>query len=559
MQMWRTLYFSLLVSCGLFCSLTLTAQPQVRLSVTADTMQTFLGLGFSIHRAKTSYLPSAPTVFSRLYEESFGSFRHLVFWSYIENPSERDQVIAAATQAGLQGIIVNTTGEPPSPEAHAQTLFLEIHEYQLAGYPIYGTTIMNKPNTDESDTRRQTPAFLATATKLLRAKLDSAGYTHIKIGGPSTVEWAPYLDPTAGGAAHGYSFVPGDNMMYLQGLMADTAAWAALDAIDFQSYGWSIDTTIQQIAEAHGKELWVTLAALDGLNNQNGAVFLSPAIAANCLANLNHGVATWNHWVWDQLINFSTGQPNHRMRYLQQIGQQFERGARFRRVWADSGQVSRDMFWNYYDINNPAQNRQPEVVAAAAMNPDRSLTIAVVNLTGIHAQHFFSTYHPDEAATYTVTLDLAELQDVPLLASEVWLCEMNSGQVLAEPGPGILAGEVSFSLGSGDMLLLRTQPVPATTTSLDPATASPQLTLYPNPHQGPVSLQYHLPSAAQVTVQVLDMTGRMVAYLPRGWQGSGHHTLDWTPPPGLGLYVVRLLAQGAQGTSEAYVRGMHRP
>ncbi|MGC9344625.1 MAG: hypothetical protein ACP5E3_18105, partial [Bacteroidales bacterium] len=392
----------------------------VCITVTDEAMQEFLGLGFSLHKAKAYLVPSNQLVKDKLYSETFSSFNTIVFWSYIENPQYRDPLIDEASKYGLKRIIVNPIGEPETALEHANVVFADIAEYMNAGYPIYGTTIMNKPNTDESGTLRQDPLFLTECAKLLRFKLDSAGYDHIKIGGPSTIEWSPYLDPTLNGAAHGYSFQDGDNLMYTNALISDTEALSVIDAFDYQSYGWSVSNQIQNLSNLHQKELWVTLSATDGKDNDNGDPVLGPISVATILANLNHGVRSWNHWVWDQLVDFSSGQPNKRMKMMQQIGRNFKEGAMVRRCIADDGQMSPDMFWNYYDLENPSNNLQPEIVASAARNPDDSYVAAVVNLSGIHAQHFASEYDPSEAVSYHVNMSFEEINDHDLVVFDLF-------------------------------------------------------------------------------------------------------------------------------------------
>jgi hypothetical protein len=393
------------------CPLEADAQfKEYNLRISSEEMQEFFGLGFSIHNAKTYFLPANASVRQKLYTETFSGFNTISFWSYIENPSTRDLVVAEAKKYGLKRIIVNPTGYPLTPLEHANQQFKDLKEYLIAGYPVYGTTIMNKSNTDESDTHRQTPEFLAECAKLLKAKLDSAGFTEILIGGPSTIEWSPYIDPTLHGAAHGYGFQPGDNMMYLNGMIADQDALNVMSAFDFQSYGWSITEEIQTIAGLHKKELWVSLSATDGENNNNGDPILGPISASNLLANINHGVKHWNYWVWDQLANFSTGELNKRGKVLQQLGKNFKEGAVVRKCLSDPYKSTSQMFWNYYDVNNPAQNKQPELVAAAAKNKDNSFVIGMVNLTGIHAQHFYSKYFVNEAAIINANITIDEMK-----------------------------------------------------------------------------------------------------------------------------------------------------
>lgn len=492
-------------------SIEINAQSEVNITVTSEQMQEFLGLAFSIHKAKDYFLPSDPTVRNKLYEETFKGMNGITFWSYIENPTYRDQLIAIAQSYGMKRIIVNPTGEPQTPEEHAINMFNEIKEYMEAGYPVYGTTIMNKPNTDESDTKRVDPTFLTSAAKLIRFKLDSAGYDTVKIGGPSTIEWAPYMDPTLGGAAHGYSFVSGDNMNYLQAFLDDSAALNVLNAIDYQSYGWSINNDIQHIADSLGKELWVTLAATDGYNNNNGDPILATISAANILANLNHGVSYWSHWVWDQLVNLNTGYPNTRMKYMQQIGRNLQPGAIIRRCLADESQPTLDMFWNYYDFDHPENCIQPEIVAAAAMNPDTTMTIGVVNLSGIHAQHFFSEYHTDEVKLYSVNLtieELSEFDQIPVLPVR---CS-NDGNVSEGTTLNMVNGNLNILLDSKELLVLRTGKIEAQPVSGRPIANiqdNVRFVSYPNPFSDIITIISDLESGS-VSLRVFNIQGKLV-------------------------------------------------
>jgi hypothetical protein len=53
--------------------------------------------------------------------------------------------------------------------------------------------------------------------------------------------------------------------------------------------------------------------------------------------------------------------------------------------------------------------REPDIVATAAQNPNGSWTIALLNLTGIHSQHYASYYDPAEGRPYEVRLRVEEL------------------------------------------------------------------------------------------------------------------------------------------------------
>jgi hypothetical protein len=514
---------------GAIFNINSVAQDDFSIEVKNMQMQKFLGIGFTIHKGKAYFNPTNSSVKEKLYKGTFTGMNSVVFWSYVEIPADRDKFIKTGMQYGLKRVIVNTTGYPKTPLEHANTLLKEIKEYITAGIPVYGTTIMNKPNTDESDTYRQEYSFVPETAKLLRFKLDSAGFKNVKIGGPSTVEWNPYIDPVQNGAAHGYSFKEGDNLAYLNAIIKDTAALRIFDAFDFQSYGWSVSKQVQQMADSLGKDLWVTLAATDGKNNDNGDPVLCPISAANCLANLNHGVSSWNHWVWDQLVNFTTGEPNLRMKYLQLIGSNFKEGAIFRSSVAQHAKTPADMQWNYFNMIKPSENIQPEIVAAAALNPDSTWTVAIVNLTGVHAQHFASVYVASEAKILNGTIKIKELENAGLLHFS--MNKLNMQGNLSTINKTADNGRIDISVGSGEIIVLHSEKT--TTSALVTLDDFNEFSVYPNPASDRLYISTNLTSAK---LEIFNIAGsKMVekSFIPNGEPVDISHFES-------GIYLIRL-------------------
>jgi hypothetical protein len=63
--------------------------------------------------------------------------------------------------------------------------------------------------------------------------------------------------------------------------------------------------------------------------------------------------------------------------------------------------------------------QEPSVIAAAGQNLDSTLCIALVNLRGVHAQHYASVYDPATAASCTVTVVVDEVSgkdSIPFVA-----------------------------------------------------------------------------------------------------------------------------------------------
>ena len=79
----------------------------------------------------------------------------------------------------------------------------------------------------------------------------------------------------------------------------------------------------------------------------------------------------------------------------------------------------------------------------------------------------------------------------------------------------------------------------------DPLTAA-RLTPYPNPANGPMTLDYYLPKSAMVELDVLDVEGRVVRHIWSGRQAAGQYHSRWDGMGdggrglGAGVYVVRM-------------------
>jgi flagellar hook assembly protein FlgD len=73
---------------------------------------------------------------------------------------------------------------------------------------------------------------------------------------------------------------------------------------------------------------------------------------------------------------------------------------------------------------------------------------------------------------------------------------------------------------------------------------------YPNPFRRQTTIEYTLPKAGPVTVEVYDLLGRRVRVLVDGRQKAGLHRTRWNgrsgggSPAASGLYIVRVKAAG---------------
>jgi hypothetical protein len=78
-----------------------------------------------------------------------------------------------------------------------------------------------------------------------------------------------------------------------------------------------------------------------------------------------------------------------------------------------------------------------------------------------------------------------------------------------------------------------------------------QLAAYPNPFDQSTTIEYYLPSAGKVNLNIVDSQGRVVGQLVQGEnQEAGKHKIDWKPEnAGTGVYfpVVEANQQKAAG------------
>ena len=71
------------------------------------------------------------------------------------------------------------------------------------------------------------------------------------------------------------------------------------------------------------------------------------------------------------------------------------------------------------------------------------------------------------------------------------------------------------------------------------------MSAFPNPFNDAVTVDYSLPYAALVSLDVFDMAGRWVANLRQGRDLPGRHTLNWQPQDApAGIYLVRMESPG---------------
>jgi len=344
------------------------------------------------------------------------------------------------------------------------------------------------------------------------------------------VEWHPPQFATFGDS---YDFEDGDTAAYLNAILADPNALNALDAIDMQSYGRGLTNREYQLARENGKELWVSLSATDGLNNNMNDPILGPISAGNILSNLNHGVSLWHHWLMSDLTN-NDGGFKLRFKYIANISKNIKPGARMRQCTSDNPDLpSPDMRWNFnLREDGGIEPWQPDIIAAAGENPDESWFISIVNLSGIHSQHKASVY-AGTPKSYHVTITSEELSNYRVLFN-VSKCTAVAG-ILPAGVDTMLAGSLELIVNSEESLVLRSFEKTEITSSIGSIrNMEGWLRVYPNPAYDLLTID--LPGYnGTFNVSVYDLTGKL-------WQSgriSSGETIDVSRIPE-GTYILSI-------------------
>ena len=81
------------------------------------------------------------------------------------------------------------------------------------------------------------------------------------------------------------------------------------------------------------------------------------------------------------------------------------------------------------------------------------------------------------------------------------------------------------------------------------------LSAYPNPFKGSCRIEFEVPSAGNVALEITDLMGRTLDVIWNGTQAEGPQTVLWTGSDlASGSYTVRLLVNGVVHASSRIIR-----
>lgn len=84
---------------------------------------------------------------------------------------------------------------------------------------------------------------------------------------------------------------------------------------------------------------------------------------------------------------------------------------------------------------------------------------------------------------------------------------------------------------------------------VDAGILSGNVSVFPNPSEGPVNIQVDLEEAVTATIHVVDLTGRLVHTVTTSQSlTAGRHNFDWTGNVSNGIYMVKILTDKGQVT-----------
>jgi hypothetical protein len=381
----------------------LRAQTDYTLTVQPGAMQTFDGFGASQVSGDATIPDAARGQLERIVYHDLGAkilrlwvgsapdvsgskMKQMFYASYVDTG-----VISRITGQDVSTLLLAPArGESePADDLHAYAAKLAQFILDIKterGIAIQATGVANEP-------LHWTPEEIAAVVRYLREELNHRGLDSVRIIAPECAE------------------ADSDCDRKLDTLQKNDESWSGLSAIASHSYNMA--ATGNEASRTEGKPYWMTEASDNG-NETAENTSRAATVAARFLNDVNHGVTDWIYFIGFSFSdNVATDSDNAtklavwdkssksiftplKYYYLKQLLSMFDSGAVFRRTV--SGTES-DMTYTL--------GMKPAINAAAAVNPDGSWSISVVNDTGSCCRSKITDWHT--AAVYKIRIDVAEL------------------------------------------------------------------------------------------------------------------------------------------------------
>src|SRR5882724_4655346 len=443
----------ILVGALLLCALmsarsSIQAQTSYTVTVQSGGHQTFTGFGAS-ETDNYSNIPATPRgqMDDMVYHDlnakvlrlwvgsgpSIGeaSMKSTFYSSYVDTG-----IISEITSRGVTTLLLAPARGESEPTDDLSAYAAKIAQFILdikneKGININVTGVANEP-------QNWTPAEITNTVKFLRTELNNRGLSSVQIIAPESASADSNCDQK------------------MDGLHNDTTAWNDLTGIASHSYNMA--ATNNESSRTFGKQYWITEAADNG-NEQPEDTNRAATIAARFINDMNHLVTHWVYFIGlasssdissdsddaTKLVvyNQANGQivPLLKYYYFKQLLSTFDVGSIFR---STQSSTESDMAYTY--------GQKPAVNAAAAVNPDGSWAISVVNDTGVCCNSSLSTWFA--ATTYNVTINVSELSGSGTMSFTLYRSKannhfVNSGSV------NMNNGSITLTVAPQELISLR--------------------------------------------------------------------------------------------------------
>ncbi len=345
-------------------------------------------------------------------------------------------VISRITRQGVSTLLLAPARGESEPVDDLHAYAAKLAQFILdikaeRGIVIQATGVANEP-------LHWTPQEIETVVRYLREELNRRGLESVRIVAPECAE------------------ADADCDRKLDALRNDPESWKGLSAIASHSYNMA--ATRNEANRTDGKPYWMTEASDNG-NDAGENTSRAATIAARFLNDMNHRVTDWLYFIGFSFSDGVTTDSDNATKlavwdrrskaiflplkyyYLKQLISTFDSGAVFRIVTSGT---EGDMTYT--------SGLKPAVNAAAAVNPDGSWSISVVNDTGSCCKSKITEWHA--ATAYKVSIDVTELRSTRSKRFTIYRSKANchfqkSGSVKMSHG------KLTVAISPGELISLR--------------------------------------------------------------------------------------------------------